>query len=92
MKTGNITITDDSQKFTVDVPPIVTITTNIQDGYNHLPITITADFTDIPPRLHQQFLGHLIYNYNREIVYNRSFIEEKEVTTTSWWQKIKNWL
>jgi hypothetical protein len=64
----NLTLSTDNN-LTIDVKPIVTIETGISlMGYKtELPVTITADFTNIPKEQHEVFLQSFQYYYEREI-------------------------
>jgi hypothetical protein len=63
-----LTINTDNS-LTINVKPIVTIETGISlMGYKtELPVTITADFTNIPKEQHEVFLQSFQYYYEREI-------------------------
>jgi hypothetical protein len=63
-----LTIKTDNS-LTINVKPIVTIETGISlMGYKtELPVTITADFTNIPEDQHEVLLQLFQYNYERKI-------------------------
>jgi hypothetical protein len=64
----NITLDTTNGNLIVNRKPIVHYNTNLEiAGYkNELPITITADFTDIPKDQHQIFLDTFTLMYNIE--------------------------
>jgi hypothetical protein len=86
---GNLTITTDNN-LTIDVKPTVTIKTEISiSGHKtELPVTITADFTNIPKDQHEVFLQSFQYYYQRDInIYDNSHTDAPKTIV----EKKKEW-
>ena len=84
-----LTINADNS-LTINVKPIVTIETGISiSGYKtELPVTITADFTNIPKDKHEVFLQSFQYYYQRGInIYDNSHTDEPKTIK----EKKKEW-
>ena len=62
-------ILNTNNKLTINTKPIVQIknTISIVGSDNELPVEITADFTTIPPHLHEIYLSVLESKYHRNI-------------------------
>ena len=62
---SNLNITPDNARITIKESNKVRINTNIciYGTGNELPVTIEADFTNVPHHLHQVYLQSLIYKY-----------------------------
>jgi hypothetical protein len=85
----NLTISTDNT-LTIDAKPIVTIKTEISiAGHKaELPVTITADFTNIPKDQHEVFLQSFQYYYQRDInIYDNSHTAEPKTGE----EKKKEW-
>ena len=81
---------DTKNSLTINVKPIVEINTGISlSGYkSELPVTITADFTNIPKDQHEVFLQLFQYYYHRDInIYDNSHTDVPKTIV----EKKKEW-
>jgi hypothetical protein len=77
----NISITTDNS-LVINAKPIVHINTGISlVGYkSELPVTITADFTDVPKDQHEIYLQAFQYYYSKDIDILHNPFKEKPKT------------
>ena len=89
-----ITISNDSSHLTMEGSGKVQIKTSIKiyGTGTELPVTIEADFTDIPHNLHYLYYQSLISNYNTNIVAHKNLSKvEDEPYPMTIEEKQKEW-
>lgn len=58
-----------------------------EDGPIHLPVTITADFQEIPEKYHEVFLNVLTSKYLNKVSFqDNPFSKCKPLTKRKWWE------
>ena len=85
-----IYINNSNNELTVQQPTITTIQTSINIDNTILPINITADFKDVPPRLHEIFLRRMLYQYHNQYVVRTNNTNKVENKKQNWLQKLWN--
>lgn len=94
MKTKELTFKiDSSGNFTTKANSKVTIDTKLEIvGTNtELPVTIVADFSNIPQHLHSQYLQVLQYQYHKDInVYANIGNVAKGEVKPKWYERLFN--
>jgi len=83
---SNIVLSNNCSGFTIKTSTVVQIDSAIQIYGIKLPVKVTADFKDIPPRYHEEFLQFMIYKYHNCFIGSGIFKSTKTITTK------KNWL
>ena len=94
MENNKFIITSDDNNLIVTTLPKVVIRSTIEIiGTNtELPITITADFNNIPKELHYQYYQALTYQYHKDVKVHSNIDDEpvKPDVVKPWYKRLFN--